>query len=79
MSNIKLYTPRGSKLSAGLICFDIEGMKPEDVVERLLARRIIASVAPYAVSCVRVAPSLLNSTEEIESTLREIHTLATAN
>lgn len=27
MKNVKLYTPRGNKLSAGLICFDVEGMK----------------------------------------------------
>jgi selenocysteine lyase/cysteine desulfurase len=75
MRHVKLYTPRGNKLSAGIICFDVEGMKPEEVVKRLLARRIIASTSPYAVSCARLAPSLLNSPEEIETTLREIRAL----
>jgi len=79
MRHVKLYTPRGDKLSAGLVCFDVEGMKPEEVVARLLARRIIASTAPYAISCVRLAPSLLNSPEEIETTLSEIRALAAAN
>lgn len=72
MRRVKLHTPRGNKLSAGMACFDIEGVKPEEVVARLLEKRIIASTAPYAVSCARLAPSLLNSPEEIETTLREI-------
>lgn len=76
MRRVKLYTPRGNKLSAGLVCFDVEGMKSEEVVSRLLARRVIASTAPYALPCARLAPSLLNSPEEIETTLREIRTLA---
>ncbi|MGH9837820.1 MAG: aminotransferase class V-fold PLP-dependent enzyme [Blastocatellia bacterium] len=78
MRHVKLHTPRGDKLSAGIICFDVEGMKPEEVVKRLLARRIIASMAPYSVTCARVAPSLMNSPEEIETTLREVRALATA-
>ena len=76
MSHVKLYTPRGSKLSAGIICFDVEGMKPEEVVKRLLARRIIASTTPYATTYARLSPSLMNSPEEIETVLREIRALA---
>lgn len=76
MRHVKLHTPRGNKLSAGFVCFDIEGLKPKEVVERLLARHIIASASPYAASCARIAPSLLNSPEEIETTLREIRALA---
>jgi isopenicillin-N epimerase len=76
MPNVKLYTPRGDKLSAGIICFDVEGRKPEEVVARLLAKRIIASTSPYAVPYARLAPSLMNSPAEIETTLREIRALA---
>lgn len=75
MPNIKLYTPRGNKLSAGLICFDIERMKSDEVVKKLLAERIVASTAPYKDRYVRLAPSLLNSPEEIETTLRQIRAL----
>jgi isopenicillin-N epimerase len=73
---VKLYTPRGSKLSAGLICFDVEGMKSEEVVKKLLEKRIVASTAPYKISYARLAPSLLNTPEEVEITLREIRALA---
>lgn len=76
MPNVRLYTPRGDKLSAGMICFDVEGMKAQEVVKKLLEKRIIASVSPYKNSYARIAPSLVNTPEEIETTLRQIRTLA---
>jgi selenocysteine lyase/cysteine desulfurase len=76
MPHVKLYTPRGNRLSSGLICFDIEGMKSQEVVKRLLEKRVVASTAPYKNPYVRLAPSLLNSPEEIETTLRYIRDLA---
>lgn len=75
MKQVKLYTPLGSKLSAGLICFDVEGIKSDEFVKRLLEKRIVASTAPYKNSYARVAPSLFNTPEEIERTLREIRAL----
>jgi isopenicillin-N epimerase len=75
MPKAKVYTPRGSKLSAGLICFDIDGMRPETVVERLLAKNVIASTSPYATRYARIAPSLLNTPEEIETALGYIRAL----
>lgn len=76
MSHVKLYTPRGNKLSSGLICFDVEGMKSGEVVKKLLARRIIASTAPYKDSYARLAPSLLNTPDEVETALGQIKALA---
>ena len=76
MPHVRLYTPRGKNLSAGLISFEIAGMKSGDVVKRLLERKIIASTAPYRESYARLAPSLLNSSDEIETTLRRIKELA---
>ena len=76
MRHVKLYTPRGNKLSAGMVCFEVEGMRSGDVVRKLLERRIVASTAPYRESYARLAPSLLNTPEEIETTLRRIRELA---
>ena len=76
MPNIKLYTPRDENLSAGMVCFDVNGMKPEAVVERLLAQRIIASTTPYRVSYARLACNVVNTPHEIETTLRAIRELA---
>jgi isopenicillin-N epimerase len=76
MRHVKLYTPRGNKLSAGLICFELEGLRSADVVKKLHERRIIASTAPYREGYARLAPSLLNTPDEIEMTLRRIRELA---
>ena len=73
---VKLYTPKDVNLSAGIICFDVDGKKPEQVVDYLLTRKIIASTSPYAVSYARVAPSLVNTPEEIQKTLNEIRAFA---
>ena len=78
MRHVRLYTPRGSALSAGLICFDVNGMPPKAVVKRLLERRIVASTTPYGTSYARLAPSLVNTPEEIETALREIRVVSTA-
>jgi isopenicillin-N epimerase len=39
MKHVKLYTPRGHNMSAGIVCFDVEGMTPEAVVAKLLTKR----------------------------------------
>ena len=76
MPRIQLYTPRDENLSAGMVCFDVEGMKPGEVVERLLAQRIVASTTPYRVSYARLACNIVNTPQEIETTLRAIRELA---
>ena len=76
MGHVDVYTPRADRLSAGLICFDIRGLSPHAVVQRLAERRIIATVTPYATSYARVAPGLLNTHEEVETALRAIRALA---
>jgi isopenicillin-N epimerase len=69
---ITLHTPRSEKLSAGIVSFDIEGLSPGAVVHRLRERRIIASVAPYAVPHVRLTPCIQNTPAEIDTVLQEI-------
>lgn len=75
MKHVKLHTPRGQNLSAGIVCFDVDGMKPEAVVKALLEKKIVASTTPYATSYARLAPSLLNSPQEVDTTLAEIRAL----
>ena len=72
MPHIQLYTPRDEDLSAGIVCFDVKGMKPEQVVKRLLDQRIVASTTPYRVSYARVACSVVNTPQEIDAVLRAI-------
>ncbi len=75
MGHVVLHTPRSDGLSAGIVSFDIAGMPPEAVVRRLRKRRIIGSVAPYAVPHVRLTPCFRNTPAEIETVLQEIQAL----
>jgi isopenicillin-N epimerase len=75
MRHVKVHTPLSRDLSAGIVCFEVEGWKPDQVVEYLRQRRIIASVTPYATQYVRLAPSLLTSPEEVERTVEAIRTI----
>ena len=68
-------TPAGTSVSAGLVCFDVEGRDPADVVARLAARRIVASVTPYARRHVRMGPGIVNSVEDIDTAVRALTTL----
>jgi len=75
MSHVTLHTPLSQDLSAGIVCFEAAGMTPRQVVEKLRRRGIVGSVTPYATQYARLAPSLLNSPQDIETTLGEIRNL----
>ena len=72
MPHITLHTPISQDLSSGIVCFEVAGMTPRQVIERLRQRNIIGSTTPYATQYARLAPSLINSSEDIELTLKEI-------
>jgi selenocysteine lyase/cysteine desulfurase len=75
MSNVVLHTPRASSLSAGLVCFEVDGLSPNAVVSKLRSRRIVATVTPYSPSYARVAPSILNTPAEVDLALDAIRAL----
>jgi len=75
MPRIALRTPRAENLSAGIVCFEIEGMNPYAAVRRLRAQHIIATVTPYAARYVRLGPSMRNSPAEVDAVLRELRAL----
>lgn len=76
MPHVKLYTPASNELSSGLTCFDVNGMKPYEVVKTMHDRGIIMSSTPYRESYARFAPSLINNEQEIEQALAQIRALA---
>ncbi len=75
LPKVTTHTPRSDALSAGLVCFDVKGIPPEQVVAYLLARGIVATVTPYTPSYARVSPSILNTPAEIQRTLRALNAL----
>ena len=78
MPHVTLHTPMTQDLSAGIVCFEVDGMAPRQVVDRLRQRNIVGSVTPYTTKYARLAPSLINSAEEIDTTLRTINELRAA-
>jgi isopenicillin-N epimerase len=75
MPRVTLRTPQPTELSAGIVCFEVDGWEPYEAVDRLRERKIMASVTPYATRYIRLAPSLLTLSEDIDRALREVHAL----
>lgn len=76
MQHVMLRTPLDEALTAGIICMEVAGLNPYQVVGRLRKQGIIATVTPYAERYVRFAPSIRNSPSEIEAVVRAVHSLA---
>ena len=69
---VKVLTPKDPALSAGIICFQVEGQTPENTVKRLMERKVIASTSPYKVTYARLAPSLVNDEHQVEAAVRAV-------
>jgi selenocysteine lyase/cysteine desulfurase len=73
---VSLLTPRASELSSGLVCADVAGVDPRDVVERLAAVRISASVTPYAERHVRFGCGLAVDEPDVEAAVAAVARIA---
>jgi isopenicillin-N epimerase len=76
MKHVKLYTPLSDDLSSGIIAFEVLGMSTEEVVKRILDKKIVATAAPYKVSYARFTPGIINTPEEVEQALAVVNDLA---
>ncbi len=76
MQHVTLYTPMDDALSAGIVCFMVDGLSPEQVVSRLQDRGIVASTTPYSPSYARLTPGVYNTTAELDRALSAIRDLA---
>jgi len=72
---VTLHTPRDPSLSGGISSFEVAGLTPEQVVQRLAARRFRTTTSPYKVSYARVSAGIMNFPEEIDAVLRAIRGL----
>jgi isopenicillin-N epimerase len=75
MSHVTLVTPLSDALSAGLVCFSVDGLSPDAVVAALRRRRVIATVTPYNPPYARLAPGLLNTPADVDRALGAIRSL----
>ncbi len=76
MDHVTLKTPLAESLSAGIVCFMVDGMSASGVVAALRARNIVATVTPYSPSYARLAPGLVNTSGEVDKVLDAIQSFA---
>jgi selenocysteine lyase/cysteine desulfurase len=72
---LELRSPGGA-LGSGIVCFEVAGKTPAEVVTALRSRfGIVASVTPYAVPLVRVGTSCLNTRREVDELVEALSRL----
>lgn len=72
ISNVKLYTPLKKEFSSGLVCFDIIGGDPTQIVDAMLEKKIMIGQTPYRNSCLRIAPSIISTKEDVYSAIEAL-------
>jgi selenocysteine lyase/cysteine desulfurase len=77
MEHVTLKTPLAESLSAGIVCFMVDGLSASGVVTALRNWRIVATVTPYSPSYARLAPGLVNTEVEVDKVLEAIQSLST--
>jgi selenocysteine lyase/cysteine desulfurase len=76
MPHVALHTPEDPRLTSGIVCFEVDGLEPDEAVERLQARKIAASTSPYVPTYVRLSAGLLNDEAEVERAIEAVRALA---
>jgi len=73
---VRLVTPRGPDVSAGLVCADIAGVDPGAAVQRLAADRISATVTPYAERHLRFGCGLAVDEADVDEAVAAVARIA---
>jgi selenocysteine lyase/cysteine desulfurase len=80
IDGVRVRTPADEALSAGLVCCELRGADPADVVDRLRGEhRIVASVTPYRNRYVRFGPSVANTNADVDRGIDAVAAVARAN
>jgi selenocysteine lyase/cysteine desulfurase len=69
---VRLATPAAEELSAGIVCFDVDGQDPPAVVAALAGEGIAASVTPYAEAHVRAGPSIVTTPDQVDALVEAV-------
>jgi selenocysteine lyase/cysteine desulfurase len=76
LPKVHVVTPMSPSLSAGIVCFDVGGLRAGEVVERLRTEhKIAASVTPYATEHVRFGAGLWNDEADVDAAIRAVSRL----
>jgi selenocysteine lyase/cysteine desulfurase len=72
LPKVRLVTPLAEEVSAGIVCFEVEGLDPPTAVARLREGRIAASVTPYAQPYVRLGTGIWTDEADVDAALDAI-------
>jgi selenocysteine lyase/cysteine desulfurase len=75
MKHVTLHTPQDPAVSSGIVTFEVAGLKPDDVIEKLLASKIVATTTPYDPSYARFTPGIVNTEEDVDRALDAVRRL----
>jgi selenocysteine lyase/cysteine desulfurase len=74
---VRVVTPSGQRLSAGIVCCDVAGQAPRDVVQRLFDdHRVVATVTPYATPYVRFGAGLYANEDDVDAAVAALRAVA---
>jgi selenocysteine lyase/cysteine desulfurase len=74
IDGVSLVTPADEDMSAGIVCFDVDGEAPPDVLGRLAEAGVDASITPYREEHVRVGASIVTFPDEVDHLLDALST-----
>ncbi|MFH8610283.1 aminotransferase class V-fold PLP-dependent enzyme [Streptomyces sp. NPDC018029] len=66
LPGVRLITPLPEHMSAGIVCFEVDGLEPREVVAGLAARHIRSATTPYLRSYARFAATIENSESDVD-------------
>lgn len=75
MDHVTLRTPRPAELRAGIVCFEVDGLDPAQVIRRLRQRHVVGSTTPYLPSYARLTPGIYSGARDVERALAAVRAL----
>ncbi|HEX5741293.1 MAG TPA: aminotransferase class V-fold PLP-dependent enzyme [Pilimelia sp.] len=73
---MRLRTPTDPAMSAGITCFEINGLDNSTIVNSLQQRGFLASSATYRVPYARIGTACINTPEEVDRTVAAVRQIA---
>jgi selenocysteine lyase/cysteine desulfurase len=70
--DVRVVTPLAEEMSSGIVCFEVAGMEPPDVLGRLQGAGIAASITPYREMYVRAGPSIVTTPDEVDALVEAV-------
>ncbi len=72
VTGIRVVTPAAPEVSAGIVCVEVPGLMPANAVLELRDANIVASATPYAVSYLRLGPSIATTPQQVDDAVAAV-------